>query len=218
MFPWAAIIGLAGQAVSGFASAINNKRMQQSADAEAARQEAFYKAQASQDPLSRSENRSLLGQYDRDAKKQVETARNVAAITGATPEYSLGVQKAVAEGRANLMSNMSAGASRRADYYNTLGEETRHRKALEDQQRRAERNQTYANLAANAATAAGSIMDAYSAKLPSAGQQTLPDTLAPTTEAAKAAQVSDYQQQTQDKKKLQTGTGVLPVVPEPLYG
>lgn len=217
MFPWAAIVGLAGQAVSGIASAINNKRMQQSADAEAARQEAFYKAQASQNPIARSENQALLGQYDRDAKKQVETARNVAAITGATPEYALGVQKAVAEGRANLMSSMSAGASRRADYYNTLGEETRHRKALEDQQRRAERNMTYANLAANAASAAGSIMDAYTAKAPAAPKA--PSiTLDPSKEEIKAASVSDYQQQTQDQKKLQTATGVLPVVPERLIG
>ena len=176
MFPWGAIIGLAGQAVSGIASAINNRKQQRAADAEAARQQAYYDARANENPLARSENQYLLGQYDRDAQRQVETARSISAITGATPEYSLGVQKAVAEGRANLMGKMSAGASARADYYNQLGEQAKHTKFQEDQERKAARNQTYANLAANAASAAGSIIDSYTAspakapKAPSAGK------------------------------------------------
>lgn len=167
MFPWGALIGLAGQAVSGIASAFNNRKMQQQADAEAARQKAYYEAKANENPLSRSENQHLLGQYDRDAQQQIENARGVAAITGATPEYGLAVQKGVAEGRANLMGQMAAGASARKDYFEQKGEETAHQKALDDQARRAERNQTYANLAANAASAAGSIIDAYgTAKAP----------------------------------------------------
>ena len=161
MFPWGALVGLAGQAVSGIASAFNNRKMQQQADAEAARQKAYYEAKANENPLSRSENQHLLGQYDRDAQQQIENARGVAAITGATPEYGLAVQKGVAEGRANLMGQMAAGASARKDYFEQKGEEGAHQKALDDQARRAERNQTYANLAANAASAAGSIIDAY---------------------------------------------------------
>lgn len=163
MFPWGALIGLAGQAVSGIASAINNKKQQQMADAEAARQQAYYEAKANEDPLSRSENQHLLGQYDRQAQQQIENARNVAAIKGMTPEYSLGVQKAVAEGRANLMSGMSADASARKDYFDQKGEQVRHTKAVEDLERKAARQQTYDNLAANAASAVGSIMDGYSA-------------------------------------------------------
>ena len=163
MFPWGALVGLAGQAVSGIASAFNNRKMQQQADAEAARQKAYYEAKANENPLSRSENQHLLGQYDRDAQQQIENARGVAAITGATPEYGLAVQKGVAEGRANLMGQMAAGASARKDYFEQKGEEAAHQKALDDQARRAERNQTYANLAANAASAAGSIIDAYGA-------------------------------------------------------
>ena len=61
------------------------------------------------------------------------------------------------------MGQMAAGESRRADYYNELGEQAAHQKFLDDQERRAARNQTYANLAANAASAAGGIMDSYSA-------------------------------------------------------
>ena len=166
-----ALIGLAGQAVSGIASAINNKRQQQAADAEAARQRAYYDAKANENPLARSENQHLLGQYDRQAQQQIENARGVAAITGATPEYGLAVQKAVAEGRADLMGNMSADASRRADFFNQKGEQAAHQKFLDDQERKAARNQTYANLAANAASAAGAIMDSYSGFAKSPSQQ-----------------------------------------------
>lgn len=175
-FPWGAIVGLAGQAVSGIASAINNRKMQQSADAEAERQKAYYEAKANENPLSRSENARVLGQYDRKAQQQIDTARGVAAITGATPEYTLAVQKAVAEGRADLMGNITAEASERKDKYDDLVETAKHQKVLDDQERRAARNQTYANLAANAASAAGSIMDSYTAgrqkaaTVPSAGK------------------------------------------------
>ena len=162
-FPWGAIIGLAGQAVSGIASARNNKGMQQAADAEAERQKAYYEAKANENPLSRSENARVLGQYDRKAQQQIDAARGVAAITGATPEYTLGVQKAVAEGRADLMGGIAAEASERKDKYEDLGETAKHQEVLDDQERRAARNQTYANLAANATSAAGSIMDSYTA-------------------------------------------------------
>ena len=169
MFPWGALIGLAGQAVSGVLSTINNRKMQQSADAEAARQKAYYDAKANENPLSRSEVQHVLGQYDRAAQQQIENARGVAAITGATPEFAAAVQKGVAEGRANLMGNVAAGASARKDRYEQLGEMAQHQKALDDQQRRYERNQTYAALAANAASAVGSIMDGYSAQKAPAG-------------------------------------------------
>lgn len=154
-----ALLGFAGTAASGLMSYFNNKKAQQQADAEAARQQAYYQAKANENPLSRSENQHLLGQYDRQAQQQIENARGVAAITGATPEYGLAVQKAVANGRADLMGNMSAGASERADKYNQLGEEARHQKAMDDQARIAARNETFANLAANAANIVGSSID-----------------------------------------------------------
>lgn len=117
-----------------------------------------------QDPLTRSENARLLAQYDRKAQQQVDNAQGVAAITGATPEYTLAVQKAVADGRADLMGGMASEASERRDKYEDKAETARHQKVLDDQERRAARNQTYANLAANAASAAGSIIDSYSPK------------------------------------------------------
>lgn len=164
MIGWGALVGLAGQAVSQWLSKKNNDEQQQMADAAAARQEAHYEAKAAENPLARSENQALLNQYDRSAKKQVETARNVAAITGATPEYSVAVQEGVAQGRADLMGQMAAGASRRADAYEQKAEAVRAGKEAADLERKAARQQTYANLINNAATAMGNIMDSYSAK------------------------------------------------------
>ena len=157
---WSAILGLAGTMASGVMSAINNRRAQQEADAESARQEAYYNARAAENPLSRSDNQALLGQYDREAKRQIDAARGVAAIKGATPEYAAAVQKGVAEGRANLMSNMAAQQSARSDRAMDMAERSRQQKALNDAQRRAARNETYAALASNAVTAFGSLADA----------------------------------------------------------
>lgn len=175
-FPWGAIVGLAGQAVSGIASAMNNRKMQQAADAETARQVASNEAKAYENPLSRSENQQAMAQYDRTSKQQLENARGVATITGATPEYALGVQKGIADGRAELMGGIAAGASAQKDKYLDKAEKAKEQKFADDQERRLARNTTYANLAANAASAAGSIMDSYTAgrqkavAVPSAGK------------------------------------------------
>ena len=189
-----------GTAASGLMSYFNNKKAQQQADAEAARQQAYYEAKANENPLSRSENQHLLGQYDRQAQQQIENARGVAAITGATPEYSLAVQKAVANGRADLMGNMAAEASERADKYNQLGEQARHQKAMDDQARIAARNETFANLAANAANIVGSSFE-IPIKDPT-------DYAKDAEELQKALQGGYIDQATYDKnmQKIQQGT------------
>lgn len=163
-FPWGAIVGLAGQAVSGIASARNNRKMQQAADAETARQVASNEAKAYENPLARSENQQAMAQYDRTSKQQLENARGVATITGATPEYALGVQKGIADGRAELMGGIATSASAQKDKYLDAAEKAKEQKFEDDQARRAARNTTYANLAANAASAAGSIIDSYISK------------------------------------------------------
>lgn len=167
MFPWASLISLAGQGIGGIMSAVSARKEKQAADAEAARQQAHYEAKANEDALSRSENRQLLSEYDRKAQKQVEAARNVAAITGATPEYGLAVQKAVAEGRAELMGDIAAGDSARKDKYEQLAEGVRHEKAVADIQREAAKQDSYANIIANSASAFGSMLGGYKADDPS---------------------------------------------------
>lgn len=173
MIPWATILSAGAQLYGGIKSAINNRQQQANADAEAARQQAYYNAEAAANPLSRAENQYLLGKYDREAKAAVDRARSVGKITGATPEYSLAVQKGIAEGRADLMGQMSAGASQRADRYKMAGEMAAHQKAVEDQQRLAARQQTYANLVQNASSAFGNMMAAYQ---PKAQSQVAPGT------------------------------------------
>ena len=164
MFPWASLISLGGQAVGGILSAMNNRKQQRAADAEAARQQAYYESKANEDALSRSENRQMLAQYDRKAKEQVENARNTAAITGATPEYGLAVQEAVAEGRADLMGDMVAGQSAREEKYLEQAEGVRQQKYAADMAREAAKQQSYANLMANSASAFGSMVGGYKAK------------------------------------------------------
>lgn len=178
MFPWASLISLAGQGIGGIMSAVSSRKEKQAADAEAARQQAHYEAKANEDALSRSENRQLLSEYDRKAQKQVETAKDVAAITGATPEYGLAVQKAVAEGRADLMGDIAAGDSARKDKYEQLAEGVRHDKAVADIQREAAKQESYANIIANSASAFGSMLGGYKAGDPSKAPEKAPEKVA----------------------------------------
>ena len=161
MIPLGTIVSLAGQAASGIMSVVNNKRVARKEDAEYARQQAEYAARENENPLSRSESRAALNAYDKSAEQQVETARNVSKITGATPEYSLGVQKAAQEGRGNVVSGIAAGASARADAARDAGERSRQAQADAEIARMQARNETYANLAGNAANAFGGIIDGY---------------------------------------------------------
>ena len=164
MIPLGTIVSLAGQAASGIMSVVNNKRVARKEDAEYARQQAEYAARENENPMSRSESRAALNAYDKSAEQQVETARNVSKITGATPEYSLGVQKAAQEGRGNVVSGIAADASARADAARDAGERSRQAQAAAELARMRERNETYANLASNAANAFGGIIDGYQTK------------------------------------------------------
>ena len=161
MIPLGTIVSLAGQAASGIMSVVNNKRVARKEDAEYARQQAEYAARENENPLSRSESRAALNAYDKSAEQQVETARSVSKITGATPEYSLAVQNAAQDGRGNVVSGIAANASERADKARNLVEGSRQEQAKAELARMQARNETYANLAGNAANAFGSILDGY---------------------------------------------------------
>ena len=179
MIPLGTIVSLAGQAASGIMSVVNNKRVARKEDAEYARQQAEYAARENENPMSRSESRAALNAYDKSAEQQVETARNVSKITGATPEYSLGVQKAAQEGMGNVVSGIAAGASARADAARDAGERSRQAQAAAEIARMQARNETYANIASNAANAFGAILDGQQIQeggvgTPSADKQTAP--------------------------------------------
>jgi hypothetical protein len=158
------ILGAAGSVASGIMSSINNKKALQAQQAEAARQQAYYEAKANEDPLSKASSRRLLNEYDRKSQKQLQAAQGVAAITGATPEYTLAVQNGIAEGRADLMGNISANHEATAERALEQAELARQQASKAELERLAARDQAYANLAANAASAAGSMISGMQPK------------------------------------------------------
>ena len=66
----------------------------------------------------------------------------------------------VTEGRAELMGGVAAKASERADKYNDAAEAVRENAEAAEQEYHQQRNEQYGNLAANAMTAFGSLIDA----------------------------------------------------------
>lgn len=158
------VLGAAGSVASGIMSSINNKKALQAQQAEAARQQAYYEGKANEDALSKASNQRLLNEYDRKSQQQLQKAQGVAAITGATPEYTLAVQKGIAEGRADLMGNIVANHEATAERALEQAELARQQAAKAELERLAARDQAYANLAANAASAAGSMISGMQPK------------------------------------------------------
>lgn len=168
--PWAGLLSAAGTILSGGLSKFNNDRMERQQKAEDARRKAFYAGKAAESPLASSQNQQMLGEYDRRSAQQLANATGVGLITGATPEFSLGVQKGIAEGRADMMGKMGADATRRKDMYEMMGEQAKQEAHQAEMERLANRDNTFANLAANSANALGTLVDGYSgmAKAPEA--------------------------------------------------
>ena len=96
----------------------------------------------------------------------------------------MAVQKAVAEGRADLMGNIAAGDSARKDKYEQLAESVRHDKAVADIQREAAKQESYANIIANSASAFGSMLGGYKAGDPSKAPSKAPEKSTPTEKVA----------------------------------
>lgn len=148
-----AAIGLAGQVASGILSARNNKKMEQEAEQEAQRQEAYYKMKANENPLYKSENQAALAQLRKNLKDQQDTAKSVAKITGATPEYALAQQQIAADAYGDTISNISSRASAQKDMYEDKANQTGTWLYGVKSDISKQRNESYANLASNAAKA-----------------------------------------------------------------
>jgi hypothetical protein len=158
-----AILGAVGNAASGVMSIINKRKQTQQLDAENARQQAYYDSKANEDALSKASTQQAMNQYDRKAEEQIANAQNVAAVTGATPEFTLAVQKGVAQGRADMMGNAQVSAETTQEKALDQSEQVRQEAAKQRQALLAEQNQSFANLAANAGNVATSLMNAASA-------------------------------------------------------
>lgn len=150
---WTMLLSLAGQAASGIMSAINNRRTESAEQAEAARQRAYYESRANENPMERSENAAALGTLDRKLKSMNETSAAKQKIVGGTPEMAVAQQKANANAYADAVSGIAAKASAQRDTALNGLEASRQTDAANRIKRMDARNQTYANLAANAANA-----------------------------------------------------------------
>ena len=157
------ILGAVGKAASDVMSIINNRKQNQQLEAENARQQAYYDSKANEDALSKASVQQAMNQYDRKAEQQIANAQNVAAVTGATPEYALAVQKGVAQGRADVMGNALVNAEATQEKALDQSELVRQEAAKQKQAMLTEQNQSFANLAANAGNVATSLMNATSA-------------------------------------------------------
>lgn len=186
------ILGAAGSVASGIMSAINNKKALNAQLAEAARQQAYYDARANEDPMSKASNQRLLNQYDRKSQQQLQNAQGVASITGATPEYTLAVQKGIAEGRADLMGNISANHEATAEKALEQAELARQQSAKNELDRLAAKDKSYANLLANAATAASSLIKGMTPTSSAPADATTTSTTSTSAAAASNNQGGSY--------------------------
>ena len=151
-------VGTAGKIASMIMDSINRKKTIAAEEAELARQQAYYEAKANEDAMSKASNQRLLNEYDRETQKQLQAAQGVAAITGATPEYTLAVQKGIAEGRADLMGNISANHETTVEKASEKSEEVKQKVAERKLARLNEERESIANVAANAGTLAGGMI------------------------------------------------------------
>lgn len=159
MIPWGAIIGLAGQVASGIMSSKNNREAREMQQQQYEQQRAYLTAKMNEDPLKRSENVSLLNRFDRDAKEEMDKVDATGKILGATPEYSLAARKQIAGAKQDLMSGILEGESARRDKLQDSINTLDTNKAKADLAMHTAMQEQYANLAANAASAAGSLID-----------------------------------------------------------
>lgn len=158
-----AILGIVGKTASDVMGIINKRKQTQQLDAENARQQAYYDSKANEDALSKASTQQAMNQYDRKSEEQIANAQNVAAVTGATPEFTLAVQKGVAQGRADVMGNAQVNAEATQEKALDQSEQVRQEAAKQRQALLAEQNQSLANVAANAGNVATSLMNATSA-------------------------------------------------------
>ena len=150
---WTMLLSLAGQAASGIMSALNNRRTEQAEESESARQRAYFEGRANENPMERSDNAAILGTLDRKLRSQNETAAAKNKVLGGTPEMDVATKKATANAYADAVSSIAANASKNRDTAMDNLEKSRETDAENRIKRMDARNQTYANLAANAANA-----------------------------------------------------------------
>ena len=149
------IVALAGTIASQIGSANANKLRQQRLNQQKLEEDAWYNKEYYTDELDRTENKAMLNALSTKMKEQNKRNQNTSAITGATPEMQIAQQDNMNKTYGNVVNEMAGRASMRKDNINA-----QHRSAkrnlytLQDNLDNA-RQQTWANLGANATQLAG---------------------------------------------------------------
>ena len=138
-------------------------------------QELFEK-QYYDDITNRSEIQQLLKEADERDKRQQRQNRATSAIMGSTAEQDLAAQDSINKGRADLLAEIAGNASKLKDGYltnwqNQMNNYYASKLGMTDQLAAIETNKSnqWANTAANAAQAAGSMLGAGFGQMKSAG-------------------------------------------------
>ncbi len=142
---------------SGIMSARNNTAMEQNDRKEYARRRAAYLSQATSNPMYNPKTAEVVNEANRafDQRQKTSHARNT--VLGGTPERELAEQKQNTEAYADIIGNVAAGEQVARDKALENLELNEQKAYEQENQRRIDRNATYANLAANAANALGNL-------------------------------------------------------------
>ena len=146
-----AATGLAGTIFGGIKGAKQRKKQEDVLNRQFSQNEELFNRQYYQDIMNRSDTANLLKSYRDTLKERNKAQRNMATVTGATPEAIAAQKKINADAYGNVMSGIAAQSSQlkdnAIDRYSNMSNYLMGKKS----DMYAQRAQNYANLAANSA-------------------------------------------------------------------
>lgn len=157
-------LGAAAGVAGNIIQAVNNRKQRKLDKEQNARDIAFYESKANENPLASAATRKLIAENNRQNQKQIANARGVAAITGATPEYTLAVQNSIAQNNANVMGGIVAANEARQERNEERAHEARQDAIKAKKEAIAANNAAWANVMSNAAKAATSAIAGMTAR------------------------------------------------------
>ncbi|WP_055095871.1 hypothetical protein [Gabonia massiliensis] len=144
-----AAFGLGSSIYGGIRGAKERKKQEKLLNQQIQENKDLFKREYYQDIMNRSDTANILKNYRDTLKRRNKTQRNMAAVTGATPEAVAAQKKINADAYGDVISNISSQSSRLKD--NALNRYTDTNNYLLGQKSNmyAQRAQNFSNLAAN---------------------------------------------------------------------
>lgn len=144
-----AAFGLGSSIYGGIKGAKERKKQEKLLNQQIQENKDLFKREYYQDIMNRSDTANILKNYRDTLKQRNKTQRNMAAVTGATPEAVAAQKKINADAYGDVISNISSQSSRLKD--NALNRYTDTNNYLLGQKSNmyAQRAQNFSNLAAN---------------------------------------------------------------------